>query len=724
MHVDHQVKGTLARLLATENLVIEHKKVSTASFDVVNRVLCLPIWDASGTVYDLLVGHEVGHALFTPAEDWRRSTGVPVPPDYVNVIEDARIEKLMKRKYAGLAKTFYKGYQELNDEDFFGINDVDLEDMSFIDRLNLHFKIGTYARIPFLDEWENSIVSDVESAETFADVLFIAEEIVKHLKAKVKEQEVAPSVQKEGELQEEGQGGESKEWFTDSDPEEDHRADRNADEADLETPSYGKEGAGPDEEISETQRAFDESLEELAKMDNWISETEYVEIPKINLDRVVVPNGALHDHINKTYDTFYADRVKHFGDPFEKADARYNQYRKDAQKEVNYLVKEFEMRKSAAAYARASTARTGVLDTKMLHTYKYNDDLFKKVSVIPEGKNHGLIFILDWSGSMSNCMQPTVEQLLNLAWFCRKVQIPFDVYAFTYEWHDSILWNDDDEVDPEEPIAPKCVPVDGHLDLHKRFSLLNLLTSDTTTKKFEIDCRNLYRLAYNTDRRNWSDFIVPSGLELSGTPLNEAVICLHEIIPQFKKKYGVEKVNAVILSDGESAGISYKVDLSRKYNSDLNYLGNNTVGPRNALRCRKTGNVYKNFDETYQGYVTTVLLKNVKDCFPEVNLIGFRILSGSDFGHLLRGSLNMHRFGDTPEFIAAMKLWRKNKAYEINSLGYDSLYAMSHAKLEENAEFTVSEEASDKDVAKAFRAMMKTKRTNKKILSSFAELVS
>ena len=63
-------------------------------------------------------------------------------------------------------------------------------------------------------------------------------------------------------------------------------------------------------------------------------------------------------------------------------------------------MKEFECRKAADSYARASTARTGVLDTSNLHTYKYNEDLFKKVSVIPDGKNHGLIFVLDWSGSM------------------------------------------------------------------------------------------------------------------------------------------------------------------------------------------------------------------------------------------------------------------------------------------------------------------------------------
>ena len=143
---NQEIRGNLARLLATENLVVEHRKVSTASFDVLRRVLTLPLWDkASNIVYDLLVGHEVGHALYTPADKW----DFDVPKDFINVVEDARIEKLMKRKYAGLSKDFYRGYQELNDADFFDIKDQDLSKFNLIDRINLHFKIGAYALIPF-----------------------------------------------------------------------------------------------------------------------------------------------------------------------------------------------------------------------------------------------------------------------------------------------------------------------------------------------------------------------------------------------------------------------------------------------------------------------------------------------------------------------------------------------------------------------------------------------
>ena len=69
MAVQQEIKSQLAKLLATEDIVVEHKQVDSAQFNVRTRVLILPLWEkASNDVYDMLVGHEVGHALFTPDE--------------------------------------------------------------------------------------------------------------------------------------------------------------------------------------------------------------------------------------------------------------------------------------------------------------------------------------------------------------------------------------------------------------------------------------------------------------------------------------------------------------------------------------------------------------------------------------------------------------------------------------------------------------------------------
>jgi len=186
MAVSHEIKSQLAKLLATEDLVVEHKKVPTACFNVHTRVLTLPLWEkASGLVYDLLVGHEVGHALFTPDEDWTETA--KVPQQFVNVVEDARIEKLMKRKYAGLAKTFFNGYKELNEEDFFQLKEEDISTFNLADRANLYFKVGNFLTLDFAPE-EKEIINIIDACESFADTLIAAEELYKYCK-KEKEQQ-------------------------------------------------------------------------------------------------------------------------------------------------------------------------------------------------------------------------------------------------------------------------------------------------------------------------------------------------------------------------------------------------------------------------------------------------------------------------------------------------------------------------------------------------------
>ena len=184
MSVNHEVKGNLARLLATEDLVVEHKNVSTASFNVDTRVLILPMWEkASSVVYDMLVGHEVGHALYTPNENIPKR----IPHQFVNVVEDARIEKLMKRRYAGLNKCFYGGYEELHEDDFFQIKDEDISTFNLADRANLYFKVGNHLDISFTDE-EMELVRMIDSCETFADTLIAAEELYKYCQGEEEEQ--------------------------------------------------------------------------------------------------------------------------------------------------------------------------------------------------------------------------------------------------------------------------------------------------------------------------------------------------------------------------------------------------------------------------------------------------------------------------------------------------------------------------------------------------------
>ena len=451
MTVNHEIKSQLAKLLATEDLIVEHKNVETAEFNVQTRVLLLPRWDrASNRVYDSLVAHEVGHALFTPNIDPPRH----IPHTFINITEDVRIEKLMKRKYMGLAKTFYRGYSELADNDFFEIDGKDLDTLNLADRVNLYFKIGSFVNISF-SPTETPIVNLIKNAETFDEAVSAAETLYNFCKQEQEQEQ--PQQEEVGIGKDTSEDGEDTRLDITASTGDDSTSDsddgdsidvEDSVDVDYDTPTNPSPSVDTSTDLpepdAETAKALDRKLKDL--VDNTGLETVYLEKPKLNLDKIIIKNSQIHTQCRKEWDE-RSSGTSYTGEPIEnvfaEADASYREFKRNAQKEVNYLVKEFECKKSADAYARATTSKTGVLNTSMLHTYKFNEDLFKKITVLPDGKNHGLVFILDWSGSMQYVIQDTLKQLYNLLWFCKKVNIPFDVYAFTMDYP---LWVENEGV--------------------------------------------------------------------------------------------------------------------------------------------------------------------------------------------------------------------------------------------------------------------------------------
>jgi len=691
MPVNYEIKSQLARLLATENLVVENKKVPTACFDVETRVLTLPLWDkASSEVYDMLVAHEVGHALFTPNEwDWEDR----VPRQFVNVTEDARIEKLMKRKYGGISKSFYRGYKELSEDDFFELSDRDLSKMNLADRVNLQFKIGHFVDIPFTDD-EKEIIEMISECETFSDSVLAAEILHQKCKDQVDfDSNKDPDTSEQDNSQ--TSGDEQQNQNNNSE-----ETEENGETNDIETKSEGESQTSNssinDDLNVETDDLFNQGAQSLTS-ETASGISGYYEIPKINLDNVIISSTEIHSLIN---DWWKVTSDEHQLNSFSFVDKEYHDYKKSAQKEVNYLVKEFESKKAADAYFRSSVSKTGLLDCSKLHTYKYNEDLFKKVNVIPDGKNHGLIFILDWSGSMGDIMEDTIKQLFNIVWFCSKVNIPFEVYAFSNNFRHSIEGN----LNVSERIENEFVIQDA-------FVLMNILTHKVNKKNLDEQMKTIWRLSYYF--KKLCGYSIPSQLNLSGTPLNESLVVLHSLIPQFKSQNKLQKVQCVILTDGEAHPLKANV---KRTCGDKDFMGCFYVMTHNSyLRNRNTGFTY-NLGEQYWSFTQTLLL-DLKQTFPDVNFIGFRIANSRDFGSIIRRYDGMISEDD-------YKKSRKNKSYVIKgNSGYQSYFVIMDNTLNQNVEFDVDDDASKAKIKSAFTKSLRSKALNKKVLSEFMDLV-
>lgn len=483
----------------------------------------------------------------------------------------------------------------------------------------------------------------------------------------------------------------------------------NSSQEDVETSedaeSHRLPGSGSNVEPNvKTADSLEDSIKDL--LDNSGSENVYLEFPDLNLDTVIAQNKEVHEYID--------DFWKPFSDKeFQWVDTEYNKFKKSAQKEVNYLVKEFECKKAADSYARATTSRTGVLDCSKLHTYKYNEDLFKKVTTLADGKNHGLIFVLDWSGSMSNVMEDTIKQLYNLIWFCNKVNIPFDVYAFTNDWNVLKYYENDRPVYPSNHYEPK----DNQLVIDSSFSMVNILTSNVSNKELERQMKNIYRVVFTF--KKYTEYSSPHRMSLSGTPLNEALVSLRQIIPQFQTKYKLQKVQCIVLTDGEAGPMPYHSTFKNIWNPEPE-LRHRRMTANAIIRDRKLGSTYKVDSQHDCSFVsfTNCLINNLKDSFPNTNFIGIRLLESGSSGSFIR--IYSSDFNEVEKLRA---IWKKTKSVVFKDVGYDTYFGLSGNDLSSDDSFAVSESATKSQIKNAFVKSLKTKKFNKKVLNEFVSLI-
>ena len=552
-------KSILAKLLATENISVQQQNIPTAAFDPTNRVLYIPNWkDMSISLQDLLIGHEVGHAFETPAEGWHDAIceDKTLKP-FLNIVEDARIERKIKSRYPGLVRSFYSAYRELFERDFFGVKDLDTNALPLIDRINLHFKVGTHLNLQFSDS-EQSFVDRCANTETWEDVEALAREL--HGKASEEVQtdidnlmdqfasdddddsdvdmssdmdmdgEEADDADAEGEGTAPGQG-------LDSDEEEQDAFDELfGDDEEDQLPTPIREFVDTNEPGSITDKVFREmesSLVDTAEQKKKL----YVNIPKVDLNRVITPAKDVYKLSDITL------RFARNGETVEDmAKTLYKEFLAKNTKTVNQMAANFEMKRKASLYIKAKTAKTGELNDKKLWSYKTSDDLFKQITSVPDGKNHGMIMYLDMSGSMFRNMSGTIDQLINLSMFCRKVNIPFEVYGFT-------------STDSYYGQRPTCTQdkVIGDLSIQDA-KVVHLLSSSFNKRQNEEAYKYLLvwkQSFYNRlNREGCSIEMNNPAMDMIATPLNATIVIGIEIAKKFREAHKVEILNTIYLTDG------------------------------------------------------------------------------------------------------------------------------------------------------------------------------
>jgi hypothetical protein len=742
--------------MATENLTVQHAKVPTASFDPKNRVLTCPIWEQmSGDLYDLLMGHEVGHAIDTPADGWHGAVhdrGANYK-GFLNVVEDARIEKRQKRRYPGLRKSFVNGFNELMTKDFFGLGGRNINTLPFIDRLNIHTK-SSYSLPVAFNAKEQDFVDRVQACESFEDALKLTDEIWEYSK------------------EEQSQTNTPEDNFGDDDGDDDYETESGSNEGDSETDGEGNEpakstqkgdeGDQEKESASNSNEKSDEDGDDEGEAKNDIDrfkesqsvnedqtpeprcETDenfrqneskliakhareyvYIDIPKPNLKKIVTPAKRVQEILTKEF----SDQTASYE---QIANNLYNDFRRKNERFISLLAKEFEMRKAADKFSKAKVSSTGDIDVSRIFKYQIDDNIFKKVMRVPKGKSHGLILLLDKSGSMSDNLTASYEQVLILAMFCRKVNIPFSAYGFGNADH--IRDKDFPEeivVDPTHTYG--CFSENEREMWLSSVYLREMINSKMSNSEFSKAVKNILCLmdAWSCRYGSRSNFFRPPSDSLSNTPMTEALIACQPLINEFKTVNNLDIVNLCVVHDGDADEIHSFNAIGASYNRSFF-----NADYQNVFLCDKKNKIQQGVSKKEDG--VRIAIANWLTKTTGVKIIGFYLatnsaMKGAVRRRLFNTELNELRKDERANYYQLkeayskyIKVLRKEKFLESKNAGYESFFLLPGGnELDmDDEDFEAPSKVTTATLTKAFSKYTKNRQVNRVLVSRFIGMIA
>ena len=728
-------KSILAKLIATENIQVQHNKVKTASFDTKHRVLTLPIFkNQKGDVYDMLIAHECAHALHTPTDGWAKIEDDSLR-SYVNVLEDCRIDRIIQKQYPGVVKNYLNGFDILEKQNFFGTNGKDLnKELMLIDKINLFYKSSKRLPISF-SSVDNGWLSKVDALQTFDDVVDLAKQLLNWQQKEVEKLKKLPDFDKhlisdnynlnddESENEDESNSEESSE-NGESQQAEDNGEDKKDGEEQTAVNSEAKEGGGegvaPGVLVSITNENMESKMKSLHDQEKSYS---YFTLPKVKLNDMIVSNNKflndMRKHILSCTKKYPSDLIY-----YNWLKGAYKDFKNENKKTVMYLVKEFEMKKAATAYKRSSTDKTGTIDPLKLKDYKFSDDIFKRLTILPDAKNHGMIMLLDWSGSMCDSIKQTTEQLMNLVWFCQKVNIPYEVYFFTSEIGESAWATGRENKQGGEVFTYKYG--DAIMDKCHLVCIAN-----NRMKKTKLDESLMYiwsmALSYHgrysaNSRELWQgdNFNCPSQYYLGSTPLNQAIVALNEMIPIFKNKNKIEKMSVITLTDG-GANWCFGSTMGDDGKSNIQH------GSTPVIKVGKKSYTTPTDGRFYRSGEYTGLLLDIIRQRHGVSTIGFFVTKKLRTWDMDNYIGDYKDYQDKELKRAKIKSsMTKNRFAQVPQTGYSKYFLLNGKKMMvENTNLDgINDTMKAGGIAKLFKKSMKGRITSRILLNQFIQEVA
>jgi hypothetical protein len=363
---------------------------------------------------------------------------------------------------------------------------------------------------------------------------------------------------------------------------------------------------------------------------------------------------------------------------------------------------------------------------------------------VPKGKSHGLVLLLDKSGSMSQNMASSIEQILILALFCRKVNIPFKVYGFgnaiavrqidypneMKAWEKQLEKN---ELSSWNDMYGTFSKNDGELETNVVY-LREVINSQMGNATFQKAVKNLCCLmnayGYGTSFYHQRSFHRPPSESLSNTPLIEALIALKPILEEFRQTNHLDIVNTVIVHDGDADDIQAVHAKGERHSRKwFNARTENVfiTDGKNQLKVEFNSKTHSN---TLQSVISNWLTLTTGS-----KLFGFFIVPTSGKvakivgSRLVNDELTEIRkipgayFQENEAIKKYVRQMRKEKFLVSQLDGYESFFLIPDgSNLEINDdEIVVTGKVNSSNLAKAFMKFNKTRQVNRVLITKFIQ---
>lgn len=528
----NEVRQILGSVLSGKQLSVTYSDSShTAFIDMETLTIHIPTFFSGfrDETNIFVVLHEMAHAKWTNITSDFKKQKHPIYKSAYNVLEDIRIERLLEKKFPNANKYLRHGYGELYHKEFFvhkSINNTELEERCFLDRLNLHSKLfvntgRSLFKMQCQCDVERDLFTKTDSMLTSEDVHRLAIEICEKLYSDKEE-----PLEKQDPRQ--NKGGEN----------ESLGSEQHGEGEILPLGQYTKsEKNGEDEKGHRVPKSL-EKFEETSKKFEGESEGSVGKTVFMNTD--ICSKKLYEESINfvdyKIEESFNSDNIMSI----------YNIQKKF----VGELIQQFERRKNAEILSKTQVFKTGKLNPNRLYSYKHNDDIFLKAEKIYNGKNHSVIMYVDTSQSMfcGNTYTNAVKQCITLAMFCDRLKIPFTVYEFSTN-------------------------SDGGVVITKVLDSFSRIKVKSQIQKYLFLLKNKHSYRHK----------LPYG---GITPTEQAILHSNCEVQRHIEKTNVEVVNLIFLTDGESNGrISIK-DLENFSDSSSNNFLFQTKNKRGCITSR------------------------------------------------------------------------------------------------------------------------------------------